>query len=510
MTPTSDQIAKMRYRAKSDLYWLSTEILDNKDFIPRVHGPMCALFVQKKPGLSLAQQDTQKERLLLASRGHFKTTVDEADIIQWILLEPNVRVLILSGKEDIVLGMVKNIKEHFQLNPKLRALFPELCPPEGKEFGNQTSFTIPGRTKRMREPTVLATAGQSVKAGLHFDVIKGDDLVNEINTNTPELTRKTIQRWTYTAPIVEPYGYRDLIGTPYDEDDLYADRERKNKGIKVLKIPCWHLKPEYDMAIKSGQKLKAHMVDITFHERFGFDWLMAQRDDDPHIFNCQYLMDPTPQDMATFKENDLKDHLIAPNNIPKHGRVFQRWDFGFSQEKYSDFSVGVTGLFDSQGNLFILDVAMGKWSPHDLTNALLTQALKWRPDRIGIEAAGGSKLIQPILEVKLREIQQHFNIDWFKTNPGKHKNETIAGLEPLLKEHKLYFSMAIPAPIMAEVFKQFIKFPKGKHDDAPDAIAGLLEYRGSVDIIGHTSREYESTPEYTDSDYIVGFGLNAG
>lgn len=507
---TAEDIARLRYRCKTDLFFLASEILGNADLIWRVHGPMCDLFVQKKPGLSLAAQDTVKERMLLASRGHFKTTIDEADIIQWILLEPNVRVLILSGKEDIVLAMVKNIKEHFQLNPKLRALFPELCPPEGKEFGNQTSFTIPGRTKRMREPTVLATSGQSVKAGLHFDVIKGDDVVNEINTNTIDLTKKTTQRWTYTAPIVEPYGYRDLIGTPYDEDDLYADREKKNKKMKVLKTPCWILKPEYVQAVKNGKKLQEHMVDITFPERFSFEWLMAQRDDDPHIFNCQYLMNPTPEDMATFHEGDLLAHLIPPENIPKAGSVFQRWDFGFSQEKYADFSVGVTGLYDSHGNLFILDIVMAKFSPHDLVNAIVNQSIKWRPNRVGIEAAGGSKLVQPALETKLRELNHHINLDWFKTSPKKHKTEVIAGLEPLLKNHKLYFSMSIPALTIAETFKQFMKFPKGKHDDAPDAIAGLLDYRSSVDVISPDQEQDESLIEYSESDYIVGYGLNAG
>lgn len=505
---TTEQIAQLRYKARTDLYFLATEVLDNKDFIARIHKPMCDAFVHKKPGMSIAAQDTVKQRLILASRGHFKTTIDEADIIQWILLEPNIRILILSGKEEIVKSMIRNIKEHFQLNPKLRALFPELCPPENAIFGNQTEFTIPARTKRMKEPTVLATASQSVKAGLHFDIIKGDDLVNEINTATSDQTRKTTERWEYTSPIVEPYGYRDLIGTPYDEDDLYAKVEKK-ANVKTFKMPVWTVKPEYKEHLKSGKKLKAEMVNITFPERFTFDWLMDIRTDNPHLFNCQYLMDPTPEDMATFHENDLKSHLIAPNNIPHSGRVFQRWDFGFSEEKYSDFSVGVTGLYDEHGNLYILDIAFGKWGPHDLVNAIVTQAIKWRPARVGIEAAGGSKLIQPALEVKLRDLQHHINVDWFKTSPTKHKTQVIAALEPLLLSHKLYFSMSIPSIAIAECFKQFMKFPKGKHDDIPDAIAGLLEYRGSVDII-QPFRDDEPEPTYSESDYIMGYGLNAG
>jgi predicted phage terminase large subunit-like protein len=506
MTP--ERLAELRYRAKTDLYWLATEILDNKEFIPRVHKPMCDFYVKKKPGLSLAQQDTIKERLMLVSRGHFKTTVDEADIIQWILLEPNVRILIMSGKAEIVEGMIKNIKGHFQENEKLRALFPELCPPADKDFGNTTQFTIPGRTRRFREPTVLATAGESVKAGLHFDVIKGDDLVNEVNTNTIDLIRKTTQRWTYTAPIVEPYGYRDLIGTPYAETDLYANRRKRNKNLKTFFLPVWTVKDQYKEHLRNGGKLLPEMVSITFPERFGFDWLNDQRLADNYIFNCQYLLDPVPEYEATFTQAMIDTHRIHPNQIP-HGTRFQRWDIGFTQQKYSDYSVGVTGLFDSHGNLFIIDVFMAKLGPHDLINAIITQAVKWKPNRVGIEEASGSKLMLPSLEQKQRDLQVHINFDWFKTSPTKHKTETIAALQPLMRDHKIYFSTAIDALVMAELSKQFTKFPKYAHDDGPDAIAGLLDYRGFVDMTPrHT--ESESEIDYDESDYILGAGLNGG
>lgn len=509
MAQSPEQIAALRYKAKTDLYWLATEILENKDFIWRIHKPMCDLFVQKKPGLSIAEQDSVKERMLLVSRGHFKTTVDEADIIQWILVFPNIRILIMSGKAEIVEGMIKNIKGHFQNNPKLRALFPELCPPIDKEFGNLTQFTTPGRTKQFREPTVMATAGESVKAGLHFDVIKGDDLVNEINSNTIELIRKTRQRWTYTGPIVEPYGYRDLIGTPYAETDLYAHRRKKNKKLKIYQMPVWQVKPQYLEYLQKGGELLEEMVMINFYERFSFEWLMAQRDDDPYIFNCQYLLDPVPTYSATFTEDQINSHIIPQLQIPKQGVIFQRWDIGFSQKKYADYSVGATGMYDAYGNLFILDIFMAKLGPHELINAIVTQAMKWRPNRVGIEEAGGSKLMLPSLETKMRELEYFINFDWFPTSPTKHKREVIAALQPLLIDHKLYFSTHIDRSVMDELTKQFTKFPMYAHDDGPDAIAGLLDYRGLVDIQPLNPPEEDQTI-YDDSDFTVGYGLNAG
>src|SRR5882757_2470040 len=133
---TKEELAKLRYRCKTDLYWFAKEILGMDALVERVHRPVCDTFVQKKPGKSLADQSTTKERLILLGRGHFKTSLDEADIIQWILLDPNIRILVMSGKSDVAEAMVRNVKGHFQTNEKLRALFPEHCPPINVEFGN--------------------------------------------------------------------------------------------------------------------------------------------------------------------------------------------------------------------------------------------------------------------------------------------------------------------------------------------------------------------------------------
>lgn len=482
----NEKIRQLRYRAKTDLYWLATEILGNRDFVERVHRPVCEFFVRKQPGKTVAEHaltELQKERLLLDPRGHFKTTIDEADIIQWILVDPNVRILLMSGKDDIAQLMIANIKRQFQKNARMRRLFPELCPPEDVEWGNLSKFTSPGRTKHnLKEPTVLVASQKGIKASYHFDIIKGDDLVNEINSADRVQIEKTIRLWNFATPLLEPYGFRDLVGTRYDDSDLYGWAIENKPDLLIFKREVWQLKAEYRFLDKTNFKVTKAMVDLLFPERFTFEWLNEQRTLDPYIFNCQYLNDPTPTDTATFTEDLLVRHTIPAQHLPRTGTVVQVWDIGFSEKKYADYSVGVNGIYDTRGNLFISDIVMGRFSPGDLVNQIFTFALRYRPSRVGIEEAGGARLLLPALEMLMRQYRKHFNLDWIVASSLKSKTERVGGIQPLLKNDRIYFSAGINPEVMAELKKQFTKFPKYSHDDIPDAVSMLLNYRGGVDI----------------------------
>jgi predicted phage terminase large subunit-like protein len=510
---TKEELAKLRYRARTDLYWLAKDILGMDALVERVHRPVCDTFVAKKPGRPLWEQSEIKERLILLGRGHFKTSLDEADIIQWILLDPNIRILVMSGKSDVAESMIRNIKAHFQTNDKLRALFPEYCPPANSEFGNLSEFTIPARNKPIKEPTVLSASGGSVKAGLHFDVIKGDDIVNEFNSATKDLILKTIRTWNYAMPLVEPYGYLDLIGTNYDDSDLYQWSIENKPKLLVYKRPAWSPKHGYKQAFKNGsvKKITEDMVDLLFPERFTFEWLNNQRLADEYIFNCQYLLDPTPTDTALFTEELILRHTIPHGHIPHSGSVFQVWDTASTTNSNSDYSACATGLYDSQGRLFVLDIAYGRWSPTELVNMIIGQAIKWRPRCIGIEEANGSRMLQPALELHARQLGMSLYIEWQKTSPNKHKNDTIAGLQPLLKDDMLYISAAMSKETKKELLKQFIKFPKTSHDDIPDAISRLLTFRNRIDIEPvydeFNPQDVGDTVSYTEDDYLLGAGL---
>lgn len=509
LTPEQKQLKLQgRYRAKTDLFWLGKEILGYEDLNERVHGPVCQFFVQKKPGLSIAQQDARKERLLLDPRGHFKTTLDTIDIVQWILNFPDIRILIMSGKVDVAKEMIKGVSAAFQECDKLARLFPELC---GPDQGGATQFTSKGRTLTIRkEPTVMISSGESVKAGLHFDVIKGDDLVNEINTANREQIAKTINLWNYATPLLEPFGYRDLIGTRYAEDDLYGWAKENKKNLLTFERPVWTFKDEKvaEQVRLGKRKLEATDVDLLFPERFTFEWLNDQRVLDAYIFNCQYLNDPTPIDTATFSRDQIMSHIIPHAHIPHSGTVVQVWDIGTGTAA-SDYSCCATGLYDADGNLFILDLLVERFQPFELANAIVMQYKKWRPSKCGIEKNNGANMLAPTIDIISRQMGIYMNIEWFQiTRSDDSKELRIKGLQPLLINNKLYFSAQIGLRTREEMIKQFTKFPKGRKDDAPDAIAHLLRYRSNIDIRSREQDDDDSSEiYYNDSSYGLGAGL---
>lgn len=496
---------QLRLRARTDLFWLAKEILGYNELNERVHGPVCDHFYKLKPGTPIEAVDSVKGMSLYDPRGHFKTSIMQASAVQWILNYPNIRVFIGAGKLERASDSLKVIKGHFQSNAKLRALFPEFCPPAGADWGTQTEFTVPNRTKNLTDPTCFAFSLDSLKAGPHCDVLFLDDAVHPGNVGNREMLQKTIDDYQYLNPIIEPYGYRHVIGTPYSDADLYAWLE--DNDIEMRK----HRRPAYivtNPAWKEGTPLIAEDVQLLFPERFTFKGLMKIRKQDAYVFNCQYLMDPTPRDTANFTRDLITSHHIPAQHVPKSGTIIQVWDTASSKENYSDYSVGVTGLYDTKGNIFVIDLVVGKFTPTELVNMIVTQALKWKPTRVGIEDAAGAKMLEPALDIIQRQLRVRLNIEWIKTTPLKAKSERVLSLQPLLKQHKLYFSTAIRPDYMDELIKQFTKFPRFSHDDIPDAISRLLLYRGMIDMVADEEEEDDAdSVSYTEDDNLLGAGL---
>jgi predicted phage terminase large subunit-like protein len=495
---------QLRYRAKTDLMWLAKEILDYTDLNERVHRPVVEHFFKPRPSVPIADVDDQKGMCLYDPRGHFKTSIMQASAIQWMLNYPNIRIFFVAGKIDRASDSLMSVKRQFQHNPKLRALFPEFCPPPQVDWGTTTEFTLPNRTdQKLVDGSLVAYSMDSIKAGPHCDVMFIDDAVHADNVGTPEQLLNTQDRFVFMRSIVEPYGYMHVIGTPYSDGDLYAWLEDDENGgwLRKFRRPVWKIiNPAYD---PEQRKLLASDVEILFHERFTFEFLKSLRyaSGKEYIFNCQYLLDPTPLDSANFTDDLLERHRIPHLHIPRAGAVFQTWDIGFTEKKRNDWSVGATGLFDSKGNLFVLDVVLGRFSPYQIIQQIAAAALKWRPRRIGIEDAGGTKLMLPSLDVIQRQLQRNFNIEWMPTSPFKRKPERILSMQPLLVQDKLYYSAAIPADIWTEVKKQHTKFPRYPHDDAPDAISMLLQFRGRIDILPDSEPDDEFAHALTSVEY---------
>ncbi|MBO0912682.1 MAG: hypothetical protein J2P13_12895, partial [Acidobacteria bacterium] len=112
-------------RARRDLWFLASTVMKRvyPDLVERLHKPMCDFFIQKNPSKEWLSQDYDKNRLLLLPRGHFKTTINLIDCIQWMLAIPNVTIALFSGTEELTERMIDEVKQHFLMNGDFREMF---------------------------------------------------------------------------------------------------------------------------------------------------------------------------------------------------------------------------------------------------------------------------------------------------------------------------------------------------------------------------------------------------
>src|SRR5882724_6071404 len=95
-----------------------------------------------------------------------------AHSIQWILFDPNIRILMSTATATLATTILQQVKEHFISNPELRAIFPEYCPAikkNGKveEYGNAEQFTVPCRSNlTIKEPTMRIATVETKISGM--------------------------------------------------------------------------------------------------------------------------------------------------------------------------------------------------------------------------------------------------------------------------------------------------------------------------------------------------------
>ena len=513
-------VANERYKCITDLYYLCSSYLGYA-LVERVHRPVCNFFVKKDPEKSFYEQDTVRNRLLLDPRGHFKTTIDVGDIVQWILCFPDIRILISSGAVELAERMLAEVGFHFTSNLKLLAIFPEFRMEQGTDL-LVTKFTVPCRANgKLREPTCCVGSAKTIKAGSHYDVEKFDDMVNEVNSINPEQLEKTIQMFDAVVPLLEPGGYKDVIGTRYNESDLYGEIiDRDKKRVKEGNEPEWKVFKRRACTLPFDKNSKILFeADSEGKPRYSYKLLKAIKDDNEYLFNCQYLNDPTPVEDRRFTDALIDSISIPDIHIPYYkrdlggqmyrtGRIILCWDFAFSSEKDADYTCGVAGFYDGMGRLWIVDLVLGRFGPDELVMEIVRMVLKWRPfdPKLVVEKAGGSQLVEPALRDWMIRMKLPFDIDWVKTHPKRIKNERILGLLPLMKQGKVFFSKSLPQ--LEEVKKQFVKFPYFRKNDAPDAISRLLDYSTLIDLNpGLFPQDTATTNIVTPGCELLGAGL---
>jgi phage terminase large subunit-like protein len=531
-------VARYRFMAQTNLFFLCKLLEKYKDTTDReyvwtdgkthnTHEEICnAFFVRKNPTFQTfkdfaGQYIEEKERLLLVPRGGFKSSIDMADCVQWIISFPEVTILVLTGVLSLANDFVGEIKGHFtleeggttdifskkNLRPRrmndgtlslFQVLFPEHCIPadDGKSFEYQT----PAVSVVEKETTVFAASIEQNLAGWHVCVLKLDDVVTEENSQTVDRMKNVNKKVSIDRAILHPFGFYDKIGTWYDSEDTYGqDIKNRDKYLtegedfpmKVYIRAAWWAN---DAAKKLG-KIEDEMLesdyDLWFNEpgnphSLTYEKLRYLRKTDPW-FAIKYLNDPTQLHVIKFPRELLVRRTVNAAELPGTGMIVTCVDTAYSTKSWADYTVIITALIYG-GRFYIIDMKRGKYNEFELPAMIAAVALQWRPKRICIEESGAIKYIQREVYREMDKLKIRVPIELVPLGQGSSKNSKKVKAGPVLRflgDDRLRFINTCPS--LEDLYDELSKFGTAgsTHDDIVDALAILVnQFSGYADIEG--------------------------
>lgn len=179
----------------------------------------------------MEHQDQHREGMVLAFRGARKSHYcTETRVLFEIIRNPNIRILLAADAAGQSKTLLRGVKSHFEQNEELRATFGDFVVGAAKWADDE--IIVNKRTRvGLKEPTVHAIGTETALPSRHYDIIIGDDLVTDDNSQT-EGQRLKLQNWFYKTllPCLEPDGRLWLVGTRWDDEDLYGWLSDGKKG----------------------------------------------------------------------------------------------------------------------------------------------------------------------------------------------------------------------------------------------------------------------------------------
>lgn len=497
---------ELRRRFITDGLWAAKELLGYKEFAD-CHKEVFDFFVPKDPDAldfkTFAESYTGlHDDLLMLCRGGFKSTADIVDCIQWIVCFPDIRINIMTGTAPLAEEFVDLITGHFRCNkdgspalgvdgkPRLfQILFPEHC----EHRIAKGEWITPARRCQVAGPTIRATSVESNSTGTHCDILKLDDVTTAANTNTASAIKSVNRFIAQARKLVEPYGFKTRIGTPYDlQDNLSStvedEAKRAAKGqpslVKVLRRPALTRKPGYEDT--AFDQLKEEMVDLWFPERISLKFLQAEYAEslktDPKEFYSQYLLDLKAANFQKYSRDALVAATVPFTAIQPYidGQIFQSWDTAYgSSYNNADYSVGLTGLFFA-GRVYLLDMCRGHFNEDELPRMIAEFAFKWHPERIAIEDSTGVRWLKKEIAREMQRLRYNGpTVEMASLGFGSKQTNKVNRAQPgvrLLADKRLVISNELAQ--LDAFYDELEAFPPkaGGHDDIVDALSQLVNY----------------------------------
>lgn len=468
-TAITQQIAMT---CKTDLFYLCKYILGYEKMTSNTHQEVCdyAQSVLPNPPDKVIEglDPTKNLLLLLLPRGTFKSSVVTIGFtLQFLLNEPNGRVLIDSETYSKAKNFLAEIKGHLEDNPKFREVFKAIhgVYPDGNRKNTSIRWTdgavdLASRTRKTKEPSISCSGVDKSINGMHYDLIIADDLHSEKNVTNKDQINGVIEHYKLSFSLLEPGKPLIIIGTRWDYNDLYQHiLDFEKEDFNILQRSAYNP----DGSLFFPEVLSEEELD------------KIRRRQGTGIFSKQYLNEPVSDENAIFK----RDYIVRKKLEEIRGKPIN-WILSVDpsyEGGYSDFAAFVLAGMDSMRNLYVRYVLRNKMSYSQIIDSMFRiytdpNFADLKIQKILIETIATQKSIGIELANEQRRRGTWLPVQEIKSRQ-KSKDERIKGLAPFYEYGHIFHIQECNQ--IDELEYELLHFPTGKHDDVIDALASIIE-----------------------------------
>lgn len=494
-----------------DSTWFFADTLLGLDFDPVVHGDI----------FKEIDGDDWDEGFVYLPRGCFKSFMLASYVARQIARDRNWRGLI-TGISYKKLMELSELAQAFLMRREVVERFGTFENPGswGKE-----GWTVAGRTRDLREPSLTVMSIESFKASGHYDFGGTDDAEDQDSTNTPDLIEKTRRVDSLMYPMIsEGKRQRLTFGTFWDDSDLYNYKMRLFKlhdtvdhgggQVEIVRRPFVRNKvtieiPGEEPAVKRVFQFwkPATNPDGTalFPRKLSLQHLAILRASmTPSEYAAQYELDPIGKENAEFK----KEYFRHADRLPEGPfEWYVLGDFARSLRPDSDMTGFCVVAIDKDYHWYVVEAGRFRFDPEtdDLIDRIVTYHKAYKDAHFCFEEDGYATGIKKRLDEKLLLAHVTPRITWIKSGGRKPKNGRISSLRGQFAAGHVTL---LPGTYALE--EELLRGEKSRYKDTKDAFANLLEVAQAASPHFDYSEPKEPEEDPRDLDPAAPWHHNGG
>ena len=473
---------EIREAAESDLYTFARLVSPQ-----RLYGDL------HKDVFSWLMSEEKPNQLLLLPRSHMKSHCIAVWCAWWITKNPATTILYLSATSDLAEKQLFAIKQILASDIYRRYWPLMIHPDEGKRAKwSSTEIMVdhPIRVKEgVRDPTIRAAGLTTTTTGSHSDVLVPDDVVVPDNAYTEEGRRKVAASMSQMASILNTGGLVKACGTRYHPGDQYSlwltqtMQVYNDEGELVDEELIWDT---FERTVETDGVFIWPREARDDGKQFGFDRrelarISAMYTDRTQFF-AQYYNDPNDPEsnrldhsrFQYYETSRLRQEDGTWYLGSKRLNVYAAIDFAFSRSKKADYTAIVVVGMDSEGYIYVLDMARFKTDKiADYYERVIDLHAKWQFKKLRAEVTVAQAIICNDLKDRIRQEGMSIVIDEYRPNRNQgSKEERIASiLEPRYENLTIYHFRGGHTPALEEE----LLLARPQHDDLKDCLASVVE-----------------------------------